>query len=144
MLINFYTYINNSPSFSAHEKTFMMLKPDAYKRHLDKEILMELKEDKGLKITKEWEGIAPREKVEKNWESKRNKSFFNSWMDFMTSGKIKAMVVEGDNAISKVLNFKKKIREKFAPNQKRENLVHSSDDAKSANNEIKNFFDMNI
>lgn len=144
MLINFYTYPNNSLVFAAHEKTFMMLKPDAYKRHLDKTILNALTKDKDLKITKEWEGIAPREKVEKNWEDKKEKSFFKSWMDFMTSGKIKAMIVEGDNAISKVLAFKRRIRTEFAPNEKRENLVHSSDDLQSANKEIHNFFDTKI
>ncbi len=144
MIINFYTYPNNSLTFIANEKTFMMLKPDAYKRHLDKTILNALTQDKDLKITKEWEGIAPREKVEKNWEDKKGKNFFKSWMDFMTSGKIKAMIVEGDNAISKVLEFKKKIRAKFAPNEKRENLVHSSDDLQSANKEIHNFFDTKI
>lgn len=143
MIIN-YTHSNNSLVFAAHERTFMMLKPDAYKRHLDKTILNALNQDKDLKITKEWEGIAPREKVEKNWEDKKGKSFFKSWMDFMTSGKIKAMIVEGDNAISKVLSFKRKIRATFAPNEKRENLIHSSDDIQSADKEIHNFFDTKI
>lgn len=135
---------NTSPNFTRYEKTFMMLKPDAFKRHLDSVIMDKLANEQNLKITKTWEGIAPREKIEKNWESKRGKSFFKDWMDFMTSGKVRGMVVEGDDAVSKVLNFKTAIRNCFAPGQKRENLVHSSDSVQEAEREIGNFFDYKI
>ena len=142
--INMYTLFTqnfNNLNFTGYERTFVMLKPDAFKRNLDSVIMDKIKEDKSLIISKTWEGVAPRKKVEKNWESKRGKSFFKEWMDFMTSGKVRGMVVEGEDAVSKVLNLKIAIRNKFAKGQKRENLVHSSDTVQDAKREIGNFFD---
>ena len=130
-------------SFRAYEKTFMIIKPDAYERNLNTIIENNILAS-GLKISKSFEGIASKNKMRKNYISKQNKSFFEDWIKFLTSGKLKAIVVEGDNAISKALNLKKEIRTKYAPNEKRYNLVHCSDDEINAKREIKNFFDMEI
>lgn len=139
---NFYTPKQNI-SFKGYEKTFMMIKPDAFYRNLDKLIEKNITAS-GLKISESFEGIAPRSKMENNYINKKNKSFFKEWMDFLTSGKIKALVVEGDNAISRALNLKKEIRNQYAPNEKRFNLIHCSDDIPNAKREIKNFFDKEV
>ena len=133
----------NRISFKAYEKTFMMIKPDAFERKLNTVIENNILAS-GLKISKTFEGIASKNKMRKNYISKQHKSFFEDWINFLTSGNIKAIIVEGDNAISKALNLKKEIRTKYAPNEKRYNLVHCSDDELNAKREIKNFFNIEI
>lgn len=130
-------------SFKAKEKTFMILKPDSFQRNLDKVIEAKILKN-GLEIVDSFEGIVPRRKMEINYIEKKNKSFFKDWIDFLTSSKVKALIVEGDNAISKALQIKKEIREQYAPNEKRYNLLHCSDDMINARREIKNFFGLNI
>ena len=130
-------------TFKGYEKTFMMLKPDAFERKLDGIIEKNILES-GLKISESFVGIAPRKKMENNYIAKKNKSFFNEWIDFLTSGKIRAIIVEGDNAIARALNLKKEIRNQYAPNEKRFNLIHCSDDLENAKREIKNFFDKEV
>ena len=118
-----------------------MLKPDAFERGLDQVITDGLK-DIGMKITKSWEGKPAREQMERLHDSKRNRSFFNEWMDYLVRGKIRAMIVEGEDAVSKVLEFKNKIRNKYATNEKRINLMHSSDTVAEAEKESGIFFDI--
>lgn len=134
---------NNLLSFKAIERTFAMLKPDSFERKLDKVILDEIKKN-DFKILKEWKGIAPREKMINNYIEHKDKPFFNDWLDFLQSGEVHGMMIEGDNAVTKFREFAKSIRERFAPNEKRRNLIHSSDSEKAAERELKNFFDVNI
>lgn len=141
-------YYNNrqysyTPSFQAYEKTFMMLKPDSFSRNLDQTIMKKLS-DKKLNVLQEWEGIAPREKLEANYRQHKNKSFFAEWIDFLSSGKVRALLVGGEDAVSEINSLKKAIRDEFAPGEKRFNLVHSSDDTASAKREIANFFDIEV
>ncbi len=137
-------YTKNYPqTFTAYEKTFVMLKPDSFQRNVDG-IIMDKINSTGLKVLKQWEGIAPRQKLEENYSRHKEKPFFTTWIDFLSSGKIKAMIIGGEDAISAVSALKKSVREEFAPGQKRYNLMHSSDDTKSAQKECKNFFDIDI
>ena len=62
-------------------------------------------------------------------------------MDFLTQGNVCAMVVEGEDTRNKMLELKKQIRAQYALGEKRENLIHSSDNIQSAEYEIGNFFD---
>lgn len=134
------TKLRFNPSFCALERTFVMLKPDSFERNLAKPI-----EDvfalHGLKIIKSWTGLAPRTKLENNYIEHKAKPFFSDWIDFLQSHQIEAMIIEGDEAVSKTRNLALKIREIFAPNEKRMNLIHSSDSLDSAKREIENFFD---
>ena len=129
--------------FKGYEKTFVMIKPDAFHRNLDGIIEKNILKS-GLKISKSFVGIAPRKKMENNYIAKRNKPFFNEWIDFLISDNVKAIIVEGDNAVLRALKLKKELRNQYAPNEKRFNLIHSSDDVASAKREIKNFFDIEI
>ncbi len=138
--MNITLYQNYNPYFQAYEKTFVMLKPDAIKRHLNNRIMEEI-DHRGLSVLKEWNGVAPRDKMERNYTQHKNKSFFQDWIDFMVSGRIKALILGGDDAIEKVNLLKKFIRNEFAPGEKRYNLMHSSDDNEAAKREIANFFD---
>ena len=137
-------YTKNYPqTFTAYEKTFVMLKPDSFHRNIDG-IIMKKIDSAGMKVLSQWEGIAPREKLERNYIQYKDKPFFSKWIDCLSSGKIRAMVIGGDDAISAVSGIKKSVREQYAPGQKRFNLMHSSDDVESAQKECKNFFDVEI
>lgn len=130
------------PSFTAIERTFGMLKPDAFERSLDSVIVKEI-EKNDFKILNSLKERASREKLEKNYLEHKDKPFFNEWMDFMQSSYVQGMVIEGENAITRFREFSKQIREKFAPGEKRRNLIHSSDSPDAAARELENFFRFN-
>lgn len=141
--IHFTPQYKYNPSFMAYEKTFVMLKPDSFERKLDMVIINEIQK-KGLKVLKSWEGMPAREKLEGNYEQYKNRSFFTDWIDFLQSGKIKAMIVGGEDAISEVNMLKFSLRDKYAQGERRINLLHASDDTDCAKKECKNFFDIEI
>ena len=128
-----------TPTFSAKEKTFVIIKPDAFERHLDQKI-MDILKQKEISITRTWEGFAPKEKFAEVYKQHANKSFFTDWISYLAHGKIRAMEVEGEDAINTVINIKRRIRSKYAPNEKRINLMHCSDDTQSAKRETRVFF----
>ncbi len=131
---------NYNPQFCKYEKTFMIIKPDAVKRNLGGRIMDEIS-DAGLQVLRQWDGTAPRAKMEGNYSQYRHKSFYPEWIDFMISGDIRALVVGGDDAIEKAASVKQRIRTEYAPGERRYNLLHSSDDEDAASREISNFFD---
>lgn len=133
----------NSPSFSAYEKTLVLLKPDAFRRKADNLIMQKIL-SKNLNIEDSFEGVASRKKIEVNYVEHSKKDFFGEWIDFMVSGPIRALIVTGEDAVSKMNALKKEIRLKYAPDEKRFNLIHTSDDLLSANREIMNMFDKNV
>lgn len=134
---------NYNPNFQAYEKTFVIIKPDAVKRNLEIEILNKIK-NSGLEILEEWSGVAPRKMVEGNYIQYKEKPFFQEWIDFMTSGRLRAIVLGGDDAIEKAGTIKKQVRSEYAPNEKRLNLIHCSDDVEEARKEIANFLDTRV
>ena len=128
------------PSFQAYERTFVMIKPDAFERGLDSKIMKSLEEN-GLTISKRIDGITKREKFEQLYQQYSNKNFFEEWVNYLTNGQIRALIVEGEDAIDKVLKVKKQIRSEYTPNEKRYNLMHSSDTVDDAMRESGIFFD---
>lgn len=133
---------NSNPSFGAVERTFMLLKPDSFERRLAepiKKILGRHADD--LKIVQVWRGVAPRTKLEQNYVEHRGKTFFDEWMEFLQSNQVEALVIEGENAVSRTNLLKQITRTVFAPGERRYNLIHSSDTPEDAEREISNFFD---
>lgn len=130
---------NFKPSFGVKERTFVMLKPDSFERGFV-ELIEDALRKQDLTIVESWTGNASRKKLEQHYREHRHKPFFGAWIDYLQSGNVKAMVVEGDDAIYRAKTLKLKIRAFFAPNQKRENLIHSSDTPSEATREIENFF----
>lgn len=129
------------PCFQAYECTFAMIKPDAFERHLDDKIMKAFKEA-GLTIVKFVEGILKREKFEKLYQQYKHKDFFEARMKYLTSGKVRALIIEGDDAVAKALKVKKEIRSEFAPNDIMHNLIHSSDSVDDAKRESGIFFEV--
>lgn len=130
------------------EKTFAMVKPDGVKRGLVGTILQRY-EQKGLRIIKAKLMKASKELAEKHYQEHSSKPFFPDLIDYITSGPVFAMVLEGDKAVSlvRLLNGATKVEEAlpgtirgdFATSTT-ENLVHGSDSAESAEREISLWF----
>ncbi|HEY4818907.1 MAG TPA: nucleoside-diphosphate kinase [Candidatus Acidoferrum sp.] len=84
----------------ALERTFAIIKPDAVGRDLQGEILSRIHKAgfrlvviKSMRLTKDEAGGF--------YAVHRERPFFGELTDFMSSGKIFAMVLEGENAIAK-------------------------------------------
>ncbi len=130
------------------ERTLIIFKPDAVNRLLVGRILARF-EDKGLRIAAMKLQQSPREQVEKHYEVHRERPFYKSLVDFMTSGPVILAVLEGPQAISVVRNLlgatdgreaaPGTIRGDFGLD-KQYNLVHASDGPETARKEIELFF----
>ncbi len=130
------------------QRTLVLLKPDAVQRRLMGEIISRF-EKKGLKIVGMKMLWLSRERAEKHYEVHKGKPFYESLLDYITSGPIVAMVLEGDNAIDVVRRMMGKtngaeaepgtIRGDFSMSIQN-NLVHGSDSEESAAREIPIFF----
>lgn len=130
------------------EKTFVMLKPDAVKRHLVGKILSRY-EQKGLNIVAAKLIHVSKDLAKKHYIEHNSKPFFSELIEYITSGPVLAMILEGPRAISLIrkLNGATKvedatpgtIRGDFALSTS-ENLVHASDSTESAQREIALWF----
>jgi nucleoside-diphosphate kinase len=125
-----------------------MVKPDGIQRSLVGEIVARY-ERRGLKIIAMKLFHIPRSLAEEHYGEHRGKPFFNGLVEFITSGPVVAMVLEGRNAIQAVRDINGATDpKKAAPGTIRadyaleigRNVVHGSDSDKSAEREIKLFF----
>lgn len=133
----------------ATEKTFSIIKPNAVQKNAIGEIIARF-EKRGLRIAAAKFAKLSKEKAEGFYIEHKDRPFFGSLVQFMTSGPILLMVLEGENAVS--LNREimgatdpakaapGTIRKDFADNIEA-NAVHGSDSPKSAEREIAYFFD---
>ena len=87
-------------SFVATERTFAIIKPDAVGRNLQGEILARIIKA-GFKIIAIKSMRLTKEEASGFYAVHRDRPFFGELTDFMSSGKIFAMVLEADGAISK-------------------------------------------
>ncbi|MGA1820894.1 MAG: nucleoside-diphosphate kinase [Thermoplasmatota archaeon] len=130
------------------ERTYFMIKPDGIHRSLIGRIISRL-EEKGYKITAMKLIRIDRDTAEVHYGEHKGKGFFPDLVDFITSGPVVAMVVEGENAVNGVRDLMGKtdpadspfgtIRGDFGLNLSR-NVVHGSDSPASAEREIGIFF----
>jgi len=130
------------------QKSFVMLKPDAILRRLTGKIINRF-EKRGLQILATKMMIIPREQAEKHYIEHQKKPFFDDLVDYITSGPVLAMVIEGEECISLIrkmvgtTNPKESelgtIRGDYAIDTGR-NIIHASDSPTSAQREIELFF----
>lgn len=130
------------------ERTLVIIKPDGVRRGLIGEIISRY-EKKGLKISNIRMIDADEEILKEHYAEHQGKSFYKDLLDFMMSGRIIVMVVEGKNVVETVRKINGKtnpleaemgsIRGDFA-NFVTENIVHGSDSAESAEREISIWF----
>lgn len=122
------------------ERTFVMIKPDGVRRGLVGECIRRF-EARGLKLV-ELKLLTPsRELAEEHYGVHRERPFFNSVVEFITSGPVAAMVLEGESAIAAVRQMVGATRPlEAAPGSIRgdfaldvgENIVHASDGPETA------------
>ena len=132
----------------AVERTLSIIKPDATRRNLTGKIVAKF-EDAGLRIVASRRIRLSKAQAEAFYGVHRERPFFKSLVEFMTSGPVVVQVLEGENAIAKnrevmgATDPKKAaagtIRAEFAEDIEA-NSVHGSDSAENAASEIAFFF----
>lgn len=130
------------------ERTFVMIKPDGVRRGLAGEIINRI-ERRGLNIV-EMRMLTPsRELAEQHYAVHKGKYFFGELVDFITSGRVIAMVVEGESVVRVVRNMMGSTNpDEAAPGTirgdyttvTRYNLIHGSDSQETAADEIRLWF----
>ena len=130
------------------EKTLSIIKPDAVERNLEKDIKeffiknnLKISESKKVKISKE--------EAEEFYKVHQTKPFYNDLCNYLSSGPIVVMVLEGENAILK----NRELMGATDPNKANDgslrkmygisidkNSVHGSDSLENAKKEIEFFF----
>ena len=130
------------------ERTLVLLKPDAVRRGLVGQVLSRY-EAKGLTIVAMEQRTITGEVADAHYAEHVERDFYPPLREFATSGPLVALVLEGDEAISVVRALTGATDGRKADPgtirgdlslSNRENLVHASDSAESAEREIALWF----
>ena len=135
----------------AIEKTLSIVKPNST---LDNNIgnIISIFEKNGLRISAAKFTRLSKEKAEGFYIEHKERPFFGELVNFMTSGPVMLMVLEGENAVAKnrelmgatnPANAAPGTIRKLYAKSVGENSVHGSDSATSAEREIAYFFERN-
>jgi nucleoside-diphosphate kinase len=132
----------------ATERTLSIIKPDATRRNLTGKINAKF-EEAGLRIVAQKRIHLSLAQAQKFYEVHKDRPFFGELTQFMSSGPVVLMVLEGENAIAKYREVMGAtnpanaapgtIRKEFAENIEA-NSAHGSDSAENAATEIAYFF----
>ncbi|MBU0986155.1 MAG: nucleoside-diphosphate kinase [Proteobacteria bacterium] len=130
------------------ERTLSIIKPDGVARSLIGEVVQRLEQNQ-LKIIAAKMIHMTKAQAEGFYEVHRQRPFFKSLTDFMSSGPVVVMVLEGENAIERyrglmgATDFREAaagtLRSDFATDIEK-NVVHGSDGPQTAAFEIGYFF----
>jgi nucleoside-diphosphate kinase len=131
------------------ERTLVLVKPDGVQRGLIGEILGRF-ERKGLKVVGLRMLTVPRDMAERHYAVHAGKHFYAGLVEFITSGPVAAIALEGPDAIATV----RRLVGKTLPNEAEpgtirgdlgisglRNLIHASDAADTASKELDLWFD---
>jgi len=130
------------------ERTLVLVKPDGVHRGLVGEVISRL-ERKGLKLVASRMVRPSRALVEEHYAVHKGKPFYEGLVDFLSSGPVMAMVVEGEGAIAVVRGLVGATDPaKASPGSIRgdlgiqvsRNIVHASDAPETAAHEVKLWF----
>jgi nucleoside-diphosphate kinase len=130
------------------DRTLILVKPDAFARGLTGEILSRF-ERKGLKLAAMELRTLDEETAKQHYAEHAERPFFGELVEFITSGPLVALVLEGQDAVKAARQLigatnpleaaTGSIRGDFATSIG-ENMVHGSDSPESAEREAKLFF----
>jgi nucleoside-diphosphate kinase len=130
------------------DRTLILVKPDAFERGLTGEVIARF-ERKGLRIAALKLMQMERELAERHYEEHVDKPFFGDLVEFITSGPLVAMVLEGHEAVVAARQIigatnpleasPGSIRGDYAL-EVQTNLVHGSDSPESSAREVGLFF----
>jgi len=130
------------------EQTLSIIKPDAVERNLEEKI-KSFFEHKNLKILKSKKVKITKEEAEEFYKVHQTKSFYKDLCNYLSSGPIIVMILEGEEAVSKnrelmgntdPLKAEKGTLRKIYGLSIDKNSVHGSDSLKNAKIEINFFF----
>ena len=131
------------------EQTLSIVKPDAVERNLENKIKSFFKE-KSLKILKSKKVHITKEEAAEFYKVHQTKPFYQNLCNYLSSGPIMVMVLEGEEAVSrnrKIMGATDPLKAKDGTLRKLyglsidKNSVHGSDSVESAKTEIGFFFD---
>ena len=130
------------------ERTFSIIKPDAVERNKIGEITAML-ENAGLRVVASKRLKLDQAKASQFYEVHKERPFFQSLCDFMSSGPIVVQVLEGEDAVKRNREImgatnpeeaaEGTIRKKYALSLEK-NSIHGSDSLENAKIEIGHFF----
>ncbi|THB63173.1 MAG: nucleoside-diphosphate kinase [Desulfovibrio sp.] len=130
------------------ERTFSIVKPDAVERNLTGEVLAMI-QAAGLRVVAMKMISMSKAEAEGFYAVHKERPFFGSLTDFMSSGPVVVSVLEGENAIARYREVmgatnpdnadEGTIRKKYALDVEK-NSVHGSDAPETAATEIAYFF----
>jgi nucleoside-diphosphate kinase len=130
------------------ERAFVMIKPDGVRRKLAGEIIGRI-EARNFEVVAMKMLTPSRELAEEHYAVHRGKDFFEPTVEFVTSGPVIAMVVQGENAIQLIrttmgatnpLNAAPGTIRGDLTISMQQNLIHGSDSPETAQTEIKLWF----
>jgi|TARA_Y100001949_G_scaffold107794_1_gene91101 nucleoside-diphosphate kinase len=131
------------------EQTLSIVKPDAVERNLENRIKFFFKE-KNLKILKNKKVHITKEEAAEFYKVHQTKPFYKNLCNYLSSGPIVVMVLEGEGAVFKnrqIMGATDPLKAEEGTLRKMyglsidKNSVHGSDSAESAKTEIDFFFD---
>ena len=130
------------------DRTLILVKPDAFARNMTGEIIARF-ERKGLRIVALRHMRVTEELAKQHYAEHEGKPFFDELVEFITSGPIVAMVLEGEQAVTAARQVigatnpleavSGSIRGDFAI-AVGQNMVHGADSPESAEREAALFF----
>ncbi|MHB8172477.1 MAG: nucleoside-diphosphate kinase [Thermincolia bacterium] len=130
------------------ERTYVMIKPDGVQRNLAGEIITRF-ERKGFKVVGLKLLQLDRAMAEKHYAEHIGKGFFEGLVEYITSGPVVAMVLEGKDVVATVRTINGAtnpanaasgtVRGDYAIEVGR-NVIHASDSVESAAREIAIYF----
>ena len=130
------------------ERTLSIIKPDATRRNLTGRIIAKF-EEAGLRVVAQKRMQLSRQDAERFYEVHKERPFYSSLCEFMTSGPVVVQVLEGENAVQRNRDIlgatnpanaaEGTIRKEFAESIEA-NSVHGSDSPENAQAEIAFFF----
>ena len=130
------------------EKTFSIIKPDAVERNLDEKI-KNFFESNNLKIINSKKVKITKEEASEFYKVHQTKPFYNDLCNYLSSGPIVVMILEGEDAVSKnrklmgatdPLKAEEGTLRKMYGISIDKNSVHGSDSPENAKIEIDFFF----
>ena len=130
------------------EQTLSIIKPDAVERNLENEI-KDFFQENGIKITKSKKVKITKEEASEFYKVHESKPFYVELCNYLSSGPIVAMILEGDSVVTKNRELmgatdpskaeEGTLRKKYGISIDK-NSVHGSDSTENAKKEIDFFF----
>ena len=130
------------------EQTLSIIKPDAVERNLENKI-KSYYENNNLKILKSKKVQISKEEAEEFYKIHQTKQFYDKLCNYLSSGPIIVMILEGENSISKnreIMGATDPLKAKEGTLRKiygvsiDKNSIHGSDSLDNATKEINFFF----